>query len=453
MKKTGLLLGLLSAGLLTGCVMPAIPGVSGNTSTPTSEPTSAPTSEPTSAPTSEVHDVEAETRAINAAKAQTLATVSRNSDIIEGVTSDIGWGATGFYNNDYLFLTTKQMVADRETEKDFYVNIEWSYDKTDAFVKEELVTDDTHIAVYFNYDKEQEHDFPFKATLKCGEGTPAEVNFQVHLKTRNLDFKQMSIPEIYAVNDTNDGFKEVDAKTGYYPGNNTSIVDETTGKPKFNYLCVETTGQVIYTAPDGNWGLIADGDSVLELYSGSASNIDAGHFPALVVGEVVKVQAELGSYYGNCQVSFIFDISKGDRSAITAPTNYALMRGQDFAGKKYFEGGLMNSLRTVNAVYNGNLKDKNDKDISVSETSAGARWTFEVKVDGEVLKVAYDYHVDRKGEAGVYNAFKAKLESLSVGDALTLKGTVRFAGTNQKTYLNQDKGVWSIVPFLADHMA
>ena len=49
MKNIKYLVGLLSATLLTGCVLPT-PGPIGPTSTPTSQPTSTPTSEPTSEP-------------------------------------------------------------------------------------------------------------------------------------------------------------------------------------------------------------------------------------------------------------------------------------------------------------------------------------------------------------------------------------------------------------------
>lgn len=453
MKKIGLLVGILGSALLTSCVLPFPFGpddesTSAPTSQPTSEPTSQPTSEPTSAPTS--HDVDAENRAIRKASVQTLATVSRTTDLIVGLQTDIGHDGTGFYNNDYLYLTTSQTVIDSETDEKYIVDVEWLYDKTDSFVKEEAAVDETHHTIRFNYSKTETHVFNFKGRLTCGEGTPVEQEYSVNLLDKNLEFMSLTLAQIYELNDTNNGFKLVDPKTGYYIGNNKDV--EVAGKT-FNYLCFETTGKVIYTSPDANWGIIADGNYYLELFSGSGLNIDAKHFPALTLGNVVTVRAELSSYYGNAQCSYIFDIENGDPNAITEPNLYENMPGSEFDGKKYFEAAhLMNACRSVNAVFKGEFKDKDGKDTTVDKLVAGKRWTFKVEVDGKELEVAYDYHVDRYDDQGVFQAFHAKLSSLNVGDTFNLKGTVRFKGDVEKTYLNI-KGYWTIVPFLADHMA
>jgi len=417
MKKLGFLAAFLAVGMLASC------GVPGGGST---------------AP---AIDAETGKRAIEAAKDESIAFVSRATVLIPDNPTSIGQ-SNDYWNNDYLYLTTHQTVLDEVSGKDLVVDIEWIYDTADTFVKEKIVNDETHISVYFNYSKTEEHDFPFKAKFTCGAAEAQEVSYQVHLLKKNLDFLELSIKDIYKTTAANDNFDLVDPETGFYKKNNES----------FPYTCVETQGEVVYIAPDGNWALIGDGEYILQLYSGSALDLNANKYPALTVGNTVRVMAELGSYYGNCQISFIFGIVQGDSSKITKPTTYKAMAGADFSGKHYWEGGLMNSTKTVNAVYKGNLM-QNNKAVEASALTNG-RFTFDVEVDGVKLSVAYDYHVDREGKLGIFDAFKAKLSSLSVGSALAVKGTVRFAGPVQKSYKgNESASTWSIVPFLADHMA
>ena len=408
MKKLGLLGAILALGALTGCF-----GGGGNKG--------------------------AEANAIESAKMQTIVSASRKTVITPDTKINIGQDKD-VWNNDYLYLAKSQVVLDKESGKDYTVEIEWSYDDA-SVVREKVANDETHESIYFNYSKTEEYDFAFKANFKCGSAK-GEANYQVHLLKQNVDFKSLTIQQIYEANETNDGFKLVDKTTGYYTANNTN----------FPYMCVETYGKVVYVSPDGNWGLVADGDYVLELYSGSGLNLDTDHYPSLVVGKTVRVLAELGSYFGNCQVSFIFDITPADDSKAAASTGFKALAGSAFAGKHYWEGGLMNSLRQVNAKFVGNIK-QNDKSVEASKLTNG-RFTFDVTVDGETLSIAYDYHVDRNGELGIFTAFKAKLQALSAGADLVVKGTFRFSGPIEKSYKgNETATSWSLVPYLVDHMA
>ena len=407
MKKVGLFIAALAATCLAGCM----PGKGGS----------------------------GEASAIENAKQQSIVTVSRKSPVSPDTKISIGQDKD-IWNNDYLYLTTKQVVLDKESGKDYTVEISWTYDAS-SFVREKIAADETHESIYFNYSKTEEYDFKFVGNFKCGSAT-GTANYEVHLLKQNVNFTELTIAQIYEVNTSNDGFKYVDPETGYYQKNNDN----------FNYMCVETYGKVVYIAPDGNWALVADGDAVLELYSGSGLNLDKGHYAALEVGNTVKVQAELGSYFGNCQVSFIFDITAADASKASASGGFKALAEADFSGKHYWEGGLMNSLRTVTATYNGNLK-QNDKSVEASKLTNG-RFTFEVKVGDTVLEVAYDYHVDRNGDLGIFSAFKSKIQSLSVGASLTVKGTLRFHGPVEKTYKGNEAGTtWSLVPYETGHMA
>lgn len=417
MKKLGLLTAFLAVGMLASC---GIPG--GGSTAP-------------------AIDAETGKRAIEAAKDENIAYVSRAALLVADTPTSIGH-TNDYYNNDYLYLTTHQTVLDEVSGKDIVVDIEWIYDTTDSFVKSKIENDETHISIYFNYSKTEEHDFPFKAKFTCGAAEAQEVNYSVHLLLKNLEFAELSIADIYKPTAADDNFEWVDPETGYYKKNNDD----------FLYTLVETQGEVIYVAPDGNWALIGDGEYTIQLYAGSALDLNTNKYPALTVGNVVNVQAELGSYYGNLQISFIFGITQGDASKVTSPTKFKAMSGSEFDGKHYWQGKLMNSTKSVNAVYKGNLT-QNGKAVEASNLTNG-RFTFDAEVDGVKLSVAYDYHVDREGKLGIFDAYKAKLSSLSVGSALTVKGTVRFAGPVQKSYKgNEAASTWSIVPFLADHIA
>lgn len=115
----------------------------------------------------------------------------------------------------------------------------------------------------------------------------------------------------------------------------------------------------------------------------------------------------------------------------------------------------MNSLRSVSATYNGNIKDRNGTAVSDPNSLAFNRFTFEVKLGEKVLTIAFDYHVDPSDkECPVFNAFKDKLSKLSIGSSLTIKGSFRFNGPVDKGYNgNETSTNWNLVPFLQDHIA
>ena len=408
MKKLGLFGAFLALGCLTGC----LPGAGSKGG---------------------------EADAIENAKLQTIVSVSRKTQVAPETKINIGQDKD-VWNNDYLYLATKQIVLDENSGKDYTVEINWTYDATNI-VREKITADETHESIYFNYSETEEYDFSFTGNFKCGSAT-GTAKYEVHLLKKNVSFKTLTLQQIYAANSTNDGFEEVDKTTGYYKQNNES----------FPYMCVETYGKVVYVSPDGNWGLIADGDYVLELYSGSGLNLDKGHYAALEVGNTVKVWAELGSYFGNCQVSFIFDIVSADASKAAASTGFRNLAEADFAGKHYWEGGLMNSLRSVTAKYAGNLK-QDGKTVTAANLKNG-RFTFDVTVGSTTLSIAYDYHVDRNGDLNIFKAYQDKIKALNNGDDVTIKGTLRFSGPTEKSYKgNESATTWSLTPYLADHIA
>lgn len=420
MKKSLLLLPL-AALLLAGCNSG---GGGGGKKTSTGDPTTS------AAPV----DSEVAKRAIESAKMYKLAVVNGATTIYADTPVNIGHDKE-YYHNDYVAITTSQLITDEPTGQDVTVNIEWEFDDKATFVKQVLDIDETHKGIYFMYDS-AEHDFPFKAVLKCGEES-AEMNFSVHLMTKNLTFDNYTLEQIYQTTSGNDNFELVNPDTGYYKPNNEG----------FTFTCVSTYGRVVYVSPDGNWGLIADGDYILELYSGSNLDLNTTRYPALVPGKTVYVEAELGCYKGNLQVSYIFDISSADDSKAAASTGYRALAAADYVGKHYWENKLMNSLRQVNAKYAGNIM-QNNKAVTDLANLKNDRFTFDVTLGSDTLTIAYDYHVDRKGELGIFNAYKAKLAALTSGADVVVKGTLRFAGPVDKSYKgNETATTWNLVPY------
>ena len=432
MKKIVIISALLAAGMLTGCMGGGSKGGKGKK---------------TSTESSVYVDPETAARAIEAAKQYPIAQVSGTTTLFPDQSQNIGHNANDAYTNDYLMLTTVQTVLDRQSGQNVDVNVEWSYDTSDSFVKEKLDIDNKHQGLFFLYKAEQEHDFSFNAKLTCGEAEAQNLTFKVHLMDKNLVFPSMSIADIYKINEGNNGFDLVDytGDYGYYKANNDN----------FGFCCVEVKGKLIYSSPDGNWALIADGDRTIQLYSSGAGRpLTKTQYPALNIGDTVTVEAELSSYKGNAQVSYIFDISKADVT-IEADTDFKALHGDDFEGRHYWEGNLMNSLYSINGTYvGGSLKDNSGNIVSDVSQLANARFTFEVVVDGKTLGIAYDYHVDRNGNEGVFDAYKNKLTNLKDGDAVKISGVLRFAGKADKGYKqNQNYTTWNLVPYLAEHFA
>lgn len=428
MKKLGLIVTLLAASMLTACMGGGKGGGKKKTSGDDQPGTK-----------------ETQAKAIEAAKDYTLVAINGKNTLYEGEKPEIGRDK-GNYHNDYVCLTTKQLVKVKEGDNllDLTVTLSWTFDEKDPFVKESLDIDGEHKAIYFLYNETEEHDFPFSVKMTCGKANPVEMSFGVHLMTKNLKFDHYTLEQIYKPTAADDNFELVEPSTGYYKPNNEG----------FTFTCVSTEGEVVYTSPDGNWALIADGDYVLQLYSGSNLDLNTTRYPALKIGNKVYVEAELGVYKGNLQVSYIFDISNSD-AAVKASTGFRNLTASDFDGKHYWQGGLMNTLRSVTATYQGNLKDRNGQAVSSPSALQFNRFTFDVKVGEKTLTIAFDYHVD-PGEKDhpIFDAFQKKLEGLSVGSNVTIKGTFRFNGPVDKSYKGNEASTnWNLVPFLEDHIA
>ena len=224
------------------------------------------------------------------------------------------------------------------------------------------------------------------------------------------------------------------------------------------------TGKITYLSDDGNWGLLADGDHVIEIYSGSELDLNATSYPE-INSNYVEIKGEVSHYYGNFQLSFIKSIRKYEGTEVTAPTNnFATLTSAQFEAAKLTnqpaEGSSAAKKNQVYRQFTGQFEQNSLATVTgkvltnPSSSTKGARFTFDLELaEGVKIEVAYDYHVD-KNSGNVEAALRAKAVKDST---ITLKGTLRFSHGVDKTLIPLTGtagagGNWSIVPFEVGHM-
>ena len=235
------------------------------------------------------------------------------------------------------------------------------------------------------------------------------------------------------------------------------------------YLYLNIPGKVIYTAPDGNWGLLADGKNVLEFYAGSGTAFNEKNWPNLA-NKYVKISGNMGQYCGNVQLGFVTRITAlkdAEKATLAEPEPLAyrtidetLLKSLQIEGYtcakqavKFSDGScLSNGLGQVTGtLVPGSLKNSSAEECEASALVSTKRFTFELQVGSEKLQVAYDYHTDKDG---THNLFKTLQAKVAAGGQMTLKGTMRYSGNDSAPFITEgNNGVWSIVPFLAEHVA
>ena len=369
-------------------------------------------------------------------------------------------------NGDYVKVTTQQVT--KVNGKNYTVKFEYISDDTSSYYREKASIDANHDSFYFNYPGKGGAEAPISVIMSkasCGEAVSTDTGlaWNCNVKAATYFHKDVKIAELNEVKKDFvkagvDGYACVDYVTkpenAYYTPN-----PENVGLEK-QYYYVNCAGKMIYNAPDGNWGLIADGDQIMEVYAGSALDVLPSRYPQMNKG-YVRVVGNMSQYLGNIQIGFVTDMKPATAADLdNEPTmNYAPITANDIFDitsgnhhKQCVSGlNLSNALKQVTGSFvPGSLLDKDGKATSTSSISAGARFSFKVDIgNGTQLTVAYDYHTDREGNLGVFNAVKSFLES---GSTKTIKGTLRFSGNDSMPF-NQTGGEWQLVPFLADHVA
>ena len=381
---------------------------------------------------------------------------------------------------DGLKLTTSQVQGD------LTVKLNWEIDETQAYFGGILRSDDAHNIIEINYPGKGNPDGEFVwklATLECGSCT-AEANMVYKAKTVNEEYRHdnYTLAQVYAIHDQElvvdaggdehkfaSTFDIVDYEyhegktySPYFKTNNPEATEK-------QYLYLNVPGKVIYTAPDGNWGLLADGKNMLEFYAGSGTAFNEKNWPNLA-NKYVRISGNMSQYCGNVQMGFVTRITalKDEEKATLAEPDPLFYRTIDESllsslkvdgytcakqAVKFADNScLCNGLGQVTGtLVPGSLKNSSAEECEASALVSAKRFTFELQVGSEKLQVAYDYHTDKEGKVGLFNALK---EKVAAGGSITLKGTMRYSGNDSGPFITEgNNGVWSIVPFLADHVA
>lgn len=364
---------------------------------------------------------------------------------------------------DYVYVVTSQLVKVNGTV--YTVKLEWTSDTSNTYLSGYSTLDSTHGIFEINYPGKYGNDGALTVKLgkiSCGgahsENTTLAYNFEI--KKGNWYHKDVHISELLKTKVVDEakglyGYDIVDyvtkpANAYYYPNPENAGQDSTK-----QYYYVNCFGKFIYNAPDGNWGLIADGNKVMEIYAGSALNILPTRYPALN-NKYVKVVGNMSQYCGNMQIGFINEIKKATAADLE----------QDFTSPIYEEltaaqlANMTPGLQVVNGLNLTNaLKSVKGKYVagSVSGSVAlGSRFTFKVDVGGKQLTVAYDYHVDKYGDDVDTSSMKLVIDQLKAVMAnptqeFEIKGTLRYAGSNTNPF-NQTSGEYQLVPFLGEQI-
>ena len=356
------------------------------------------------------------------------------------------------------------------------VELTWDFKTSQSTFDARVKVDDNADLVYIKYPAAGAADATFEWSLTkivCGGAVSTKTNsdYTAAVKAPMYDFVPMTIAQVNAVTDTGVAQSfEYGGKT-YTFDSTSNIIKYDTGNSKGyspwwntgraadaeeNYIFTAVKGKVIYLSDDGNWGLLANGDHVIEIYSGSALDLNTTSYPELA-NQYVEVKAEVSHYYGNFQLGFIKSIRKVEASEVTEPTlSYAALTEAKLQATKLSEPPTTKKVYkqfTAQFEQNSLMEVTGVVKTAPSSSTKGARFTFDLTVGTETLEVAYDYHVD-KNSGNVEDALRAKAV---VGNTITLRGTVRFSHNVDKTLIpvtNQKGtgGTWSIVPFQVAHM-
>lgn len=396
-----------------------------------------------------------EQEAIQTAVKKSIAQVSGSTTMLIGDTTYDLLGDNG----DYLSLATT-FNTKVTSGKRYDVNIEWDFGNS-SFVDKVYDSDASHKMVEFNYPGQDgtsgSYTFGIKK-ISCGgaSSSDTEVSYKCNVVKHSYKYYDVNISQLNAVHDIGGGqlyyeiADETDPNHDYIKSQ-----PENVGKTEKYDKCyyVSCVGKVIYTSPDGNWGLLADGDHFMELFAGSEKNLNTKRFPA-IANKYVKVIGHMDKYYGNLQISFITQIKEASASdlAFGEPdmTSYreitdTMIKGikNEFGGHKQCiaEVELGNSLAKMTGTYVPN---------SYAEGSNG-RFTYKIQVGTEKVTVAYDYHVDDANKT-ISNQVKAMIDS---ADAFEVKGCLRYCGDDTHNFAQTEAipGEWQIVPFLSGHVA
>ena len=380
-------------------------------------------------------------------------------------------------DGDDIMLTTRQIAKNKK-----YVDITWSVPEAQAYYSKVSDLDEVHKLLEINY---QHFGVPAGeltwniSKLVCGGAVcnnPKEMTYKATIMNEEYRHDDTTIA---AINKVTDQELVVDAGgTSHKFASTFDIVDYTyhenkdyspyflTNNPEAEqkqYLYYNVPGKVIYTAPDGNWGLLGDGNQVLEFYIGAGKALTVNNWPNLAK-EYIVMSGNMGQYCGNIQFGFMTKIKEApaDKKAhieeplLTYPVltelDIASWKVEGYTAEKQAIDGFSGSLHTVTGtLIEGSILDKKGEEVTDIDNMVNNRFTFKLQVGEQVMTVAYDYHTDKEGAVGLFNNIKTALKK---GGQMTVKGTMRYSGNDDACFITEgNNGVWNIVPFLPEHIA
>ena len=378
---------------------------------------------------------------------------------------------------DDILVTTRQIASNNK-----FVDITWSVDESQTYFSKVSDVDEYHKLIELSYQHYGKPDGTIEwkiSKLVCGgavSNNPEGMTYKATTKNEAFFHEDARLADINKVTDQE---LVVDAKgTTHKFASTFDIVDYEyhegkeyspyfrTNNPEATekqYLYYNAIGKVIYTSPDGNWGLLGDGSQVLEFYAGSGKALKETNWPNLAKKYVI-MSGNMSQYCGNIQFGWLTKIKEYENhSAIAEPvltypeiteSTLASWIVPGYTAQKQAIDGFSNSLHSVTGtLIEGSLLDKSGNAIAANkiDTMANNRFTFKLQVGAQELTVAYDYHTDREGEVGLFSNLKAALKK---GGQMTIKGTMRYSGNDEGCFITEgNNGVWNIIPFLADHVA
>ena len=378
---------------------------------------------------------------------------------------------------DDILITTKQIASNGK-----FVEITWDLDQSQTYFSKISDVDEYHKLIELSY---QHYGAP-NGTLKwhisklvCGgavSNNPEGLEYTANTVNEAFYHEDARLADINKVTDHEltvdaNGVEHKFASTfdivdyEYHEGKTYSPYFKTNNPDatEKQYLYYNAIGKVIYTSPDGNWGLLGDGSQVLEFYAGSGKALTEKNWPNLAKGYVI-MSGNMSQYCGNIQFGWLTKIKEyPNHSAVADPVltypeiteaTISSWEVEGYTCQKQAIDGFSNSLHSVTGtLVEGSIKNKSGDVVAASaiDTMDNNRFTFDLQVGSKVITVAYDYHTDREGTVGLFSALKTALKA---GGQMTIKGTMRYSGNDTNCFITEgNKGTWNIIPFLADHVA
>lgn len=292
----------------------------------------------------------------------------------------------------------------------------------------------THQLMSFTYPESagMTSTVDFQVTASYQDVSMVEDTYTVTLNGPEIIYDELTLAEFY----------EVDPADGrYYWINDEYKIQGNHGQ---NFYYVKMKGVVQYLAPDGNFGVIGDGEHSLMIYSGSNMDLKPSAYPALTIGNTVEVTGNLSSYYGAPQLAFITSVETVDASSCTAPVELGNINSAIYSSLEHYDGNDYRLGTLDNAVYTGNVYNSSGDKISASDIDDGKRFSFDVLLGSTTVRVSYDYHTG-KGDVDIGAEIKKDLRNATAGStAFDISGFIRWQAAENN--LETTAGSYNFIP-------